>query len=532
MVGPVWAGVQGKKLIEYGNDAQNTTSVRQHVREYEARLPFDGLVITVSARNGLTLGWHMFETEKLDPADFQQAIEDLKATKFVKLTDNFIATQSSPASVDFFDPKWSNICYNASLFAHVAKVGGCKGLMFDPEMYNQQIWSYIVPPENKPRPGHTLEEYRQQARKRGSEWIRAINSEFPDVTLLCLFGPAQLYLETGGEAKRMESAGNILLSAFYDGVCEAATPQTVLVDGYESSYGYRRLAEFQRGKDYILNKARNLSMNPVAFKQHVRAGFGICPEYGNADVPWHNDPADFSKNYFTPNGFREALNHALQVTDRYVWVYSGVHWLDDLPPQPSQQYINAMRDAKLGPGPGVKYPIVFSYDKRKAKDVPGYSDAETFKEMRKTMKEIYDFPKAGWSFSFDDTNVGEKQGWYRPNFNDSPWRYIYIGKWWEEQAGDYNGAAWYRLRFLAPKVPTGKRVFLAVGAADDWAKVWMNGKYVGGQHLPIANGGWSKPFALDVTKTLKPGKQNSVAIEVIDPGAMGGLWKSIKLMVK
>jgi hypothetical protein len=471
----------------------------------------------------------MFETEKLDPADFQQAIEDLKATKFVKLTDNFIATQSSPASVDFFDPKWSNICYNASLFARVAKQGGCKGLMFDPEMYNQQIWSYIVPPENKPRPGHTLEEYRLQARRRGAEWIRAINAEFPDVTLLCLFGPAQLYLESGGEAKRLESAGNVLLSAFYDGVCEAATPETILVDGYESSYGYRRLAEFENGRTHILEDARKLSMNPDAFKQHVRVGFGLAPDYGNAEVRWHQD--DLSKNYFTPIGFQEAVNHALQKTDRYVWIYSGLHWLDDLPPQPPKPYVDAMAKGKIAPGPGEKYPIVFSYDKRKARDVPGYSDEATFKEMRKTMKEIYDFPKAGWSFSFDDSNVGEKQHWYGANFNDSPWRLIYIGKWWEEQAGDYNGSAWYRLRFKAPKVPAGKRVFLAIGAADDWAKAWMNGKYVGGQHAPIKHS-WSTPFALDVTKTLKPGKQNVVAIEVIDPGAMGGLWKSIKLMVK
>jgi hypothetical protein len=529
VLAPVHAGqvgsVEGKKLIEYGNDAQNTSVVRKNVREYEANLPFDGLVMTVSARNGLTLGWHMFETEKLDPADFQQALDDLKATKFVKFTDNFLATQSSPDSVDFFDPGWSNICYNASLFAKVAKQGGCKGIMFDTEMYNRPFWSYRLS-DKKPRPGHTLEEYRQQARKRGAEWIKALNSEYPDITILLLFGPSALYLETGGQAAFLEGAPNILLSAFCDGVCEAATPQTTLIDGYETAYNYRQPEEFIQGRENILVNARKLSMNKAAFKKHVRVGFGICPE----SSVWNSDPANYSKNFHTPAGFRAAENYALQFSDKYVWVYSGgMHWLDGTPPE---QYLNALRMGKKSPGPGEPHPIELAQPrKRYAEDEPGYSDAETFAEMRKTMTEVYDFPKDGWLFAFDKRGSGQKSRWYDSSFDDSDWRPIMIGKWWEEQVGPYNGMAWYRRHFTAPKIAKGKQIFLAVGAADDWAKVWLNDKCVGEQHLPIAVG-WNTPFALDVTKVIKPGRDNVLAIRVEDPGAFGGLWKSIKIMVK
>jgi hypothetical protein len=523
VVGPVRAGVQGKKLIEYGNDVQNTSSVRQHVREYESKLPFDGLVMQVTDKNGATLQWQAFGPNRLDPGDFLRAIDDLKATRFEKFTDNFIVINSNPGNVDWFDGNWSNVAYNASLFARVAKQGGCKGLVFDTEMYEGRLWSYVMA-DGKPRPGHTLEECRQQARKRGAEWIRAINSEFPDITILLFFGPSQLYLETGGQAAFLEGAPNILLSAFCDGVCEAATPQTTLVDGYEAAYNYRQPDEFIQGRQNILVNARKLSMNSSAFKKHVRAGFGIWPE---SNI-WNSDPAKYSKNYLTPAGFRAAEYYALEQSDKYVWVYSSaMHWLDGTPPE---EYLDALRMGKKSPGPGEPHPIELPKPrKRSAEDEPGYSDAETFAEMRKTMTEVYDFPKDGWLFAFDKRGWGQNSRWYESNFDDSDWRPIMIGKWWEEQVGPYNGKAWYRRHFTAPKVAHGKQIFLVVGAADDWAKVWLNDKCVGEQHLPIAVG-WNTPFALDVTKVIKPGRDNVLAIRVEDPGAFGGLWKSIKIM--
>jgi hypothetical protein len=520
---PVHAGnLEGKKLIEYGNDAQNTTSVRKHVREYEATLPFDGLVINVSARSGLTLGWHMFETDRLDPADFQQAIDDLKATKFKKFTDNFIQTLSSPSSTDWFDPKWSNVAYNASLFARVAKQGGCKGIMFDAEMYTGRMWSYYTD-GGVFRTDHTLDEYRQKARERGQEFIRAINKEYPDITILTLFGPSQLYKESQGNPAAFRTCPNVLLSAFYDGICEAATPQTVLIDGFENSYGFRRRGDFMKARKLILEGSPVTSLNPTALKKHLRAGFGLCPEVGL----WNADPAKYSKNYLTPAGFRASANYALEYSDRYVWVYSSQqHYLDGTPPK---AYTEALRLAKAGPGPGEKNPIRIIPGEDNTSKSPGYDDATTFAEMRKTMTEVFDFPKTGWKFGLDDYEVGEKDGWYNTGFNDTSWPKIMIGTFWEFQGEDYDGIAWYRRQFTAPSVQSGKRVFLAFGAVDDAAKVWLNGKYVGTRDVHL---GWNIPFAFEVTKQLKPGQVNVLAVEVTDRGGNGGIWKSVKLMEK
>jgi hypothetical protein len=521
LVSPAFAGtMKDKKIIEYGLDFPNTSVVRERIKEYEATTPFDGLVIIVSARNGLTLGWHMFQTEKLDPADFQQAIDDLKATTFTKFTDNFIQTLSSPSDADWFDPKWSNICYNASLFARVAKQGGCKGLMFDAEMYNQQIWSYFT--GTGKRPNHTLEECRQMARQRGREMMTAINKEFPDVTILTLFGPAQLYLETGGNEKLFEIAPNVLLSAFYDGMCEAATPETVIVDGFETSYSYRDREEFAKARKIMLEETPKISMNPEAFKKHVRAGFGLWPTWQDESRKLLFNRDDYSRNYHTPAGFRAAANYALRSSDKYVWVFGT----------PPKSYMEALGLAKSGPGPGEKNRLELPKPQSlKAADIEGYSDDQTFAEMRKTMTEIFDFPKDGWRFALDPKDAGIGRKWFDTDFNDSRWHKILIGKWWEEQGYEYNGIAWYRKKFTAPDIKPGKKVFVAVGASDDYAKVWLNGQFIGEEHLPIAVG-WNTPFAMDVTDSIKPGEANVLTIRVEDPGAYGGLWKSIKLMVK
>jgi hypothetical protein len=166
-----------------------------------------------------------------------------------------------------------------------------------------------------------------------------------------------------------------------------------------------------------------------------------------------------------------------------------------------------------------------------AENMGGYSDAETFSEMRKTMIEIFDFPKEGWKFSTDKSDIGVKKAWFQKGFNDSKWRNIMIGKFWEQQGVDYDGLGWYRKTFLAPAVDAGKQVFIVAGAADDYAKVWLNGAYVGEQHLEMGVGA-TTPFALDVTKVIVPGRQNVLAVRVDDPGALGGLWKSVKIMVK
>lgn len=77
-----------------------------------------------------------------------------------------------------------------------------------------------------------------------------------------------------------------------------------------------------------------------------------------------------------------------------------------------------------------------------------------------------------------------------------------------ETLDGYQGVAWYRLEFDAPREPRGKRTFLEFDAASRTAEVWLNGKRLGGHA-----GGFSR-FRFDATDALKPGVANTLMVRV------------------
>jgi beta-glucuronidase len=100
----------------------------------------------------------------------------------------------------------------------------------------------------------------------------------------------------------------------------------------------------------------------------------------------------------------------------------------------------------------------------------------------------------------------------------------------------YNGLVWYQRTFDVTAPAVGKRTFLRFGAADYRADVYLNGKEVG-SHV----GGFT-PFALEVTKLLRPGSnQITVGVDsersrtdlpppVTDWENYGGITRSVTLV--
>ncbi|MDO8587452.1 MAG: hypothetical protein Q7T82_10465 [Armatimonadota bacterium] len=343
---PAFAKIEGKKFIEYGWDCPDTAYVRQHVADME-KIPFDGLVIRVMTPKGGgstdSLGWKVWAKEKFKPEDYAQAVADLKATKFKRLKSNFIQVISAPGNIDWFDPEWPTVAHNAAALARVAKLSGCKGIMFDPEEYMVPVWSFLNMPE-KQRAGHSFEDYQAKVRERGREFIRAINKEYPNITILALYGPSMTHIFA--KDKPLRDAYYSLLASFYDGVCEAATSKTTLVDGYEFSYGYLTPQQFKDGRKAVLD-AVDKSTNPDALRKHLRVGFGVWADWNSGQIGWH--PEDLTKNYFSPAALRTSLNYALDTCDRYVWVYSErFQWWQGSAPK---EFIEALGLSKTGPAP-------------------------------------------------------------------------------------------------------------------------------------------------------------------------------------
>ncbi len=146
-----------------------------------------------------------------------------------------------------------------------------------------------------------------------------------------------------------------------------------------------------------------------------------------------------------------------------------------------------------------------------------------------------------WLFRTDPEDVGERQGWQRPDWDVSGWRVLVVPGSWESQGitdprpgmppkprmgmpwTDYDGVAWYRRRFVVPRSWAGKRLVLHLGSVDDADRTYVNGVLVG--ETPI-----TRTQAVLVQRSykispglVKPGEANTIAVRVTDGGGPGGM---------
>ena len=144
-------------------------------------------------------------------------------------------------------------------------------------------------------------------------------------------------------------------------------------------------------------------------------------------------------------------------------------------------------------------------------------------------EEVMAVPEDGWRFATDPEGVSMKEEWYAKDYDDSSWKTIKVGEFWERQGyKDYDGIAWYRRSLTLPAELAGKRIIFAFGAADESADVYIDGELAGVREA--FPGSWDKRFELDLTEHVKPGVEQTYAIRVIDSVGAGGLWKPIKVI--
>lgn len=519
-------GTKGKKLISYGQDWPNPAYLRQHIVEMEKH-PFDGVVIGVTeSREPVlghdALGWKIWSRQRIELEQITGAIEDLRATKFNKFTDNFILIESMPGDVNFFEPDFDVILHNVRMMARVAKRGGCVGLEFDPEEYSDEhVWSYSKWSPAK-RGNHTEEEYIAQARYRGEQFMGTICSEFDSPKILMLFGPAltSSYQRGGKHDYR-------LLAPFVEGMCRGADGGSQIIDGFEQSYGYRTTLAFAEGRKAIL-AARETFSDKQAFDHFMRVGFGLWNDCDSGHRGWYPDQPEL--NYFQPDTFQTAVFGGLSYSDEYVWV-----WREKLGEWEEKNfnpaYDEAMRQGRSAPAKiSVERKSLTDAQMKfvkRASEQEHFDDTSTFGDLLKTHDALLDLPADDWRFKPDPELHGDAEKWFKRDFDDSRWENVRIKQFWEEQGFDYDGVAWYRRTIDVPAVPSGKKIELVFGAVDEGATVWLNGEQIGAHD--DGEVGWDKRFSIDVTGKIQPG-QNQLAVRVLDRTGPGGIWKSIKLL--
>jgi hypothetical protein len=267
--------------------------------------------------------------------EFGQAIGDLREARWTTFTDNFLPVALSTGAASgltwFDDERWRIIANNFGVLARVAAEAGVKGFIFDPEHYNYSLFNF---PSQRQQVDKPFEEYVEAARRRGREIMSAIAARLPEPVIISLYS----YTHPLGEQRRgmgLQAATYGLLPAFYDGILETMPAGSRLVDGYEFAYAYKDRRRFLKAYHDIHQEAVKISAVPDRYREKVFAAFGLWLDYRQ------------QPRYFTPEEFGQAVRHALEVSDGYVWIYSnGPRFFPPSGIEPA--YIEAIAQARAG----------------------------------------------------------------------------------------------------------------------------------------------------------------------------------------
>ena len=344
-----------KKLIEYGWDVPYPDQLRQDIHAMEKR-PFDGIIFRLRDYN------HAFDPRPWDETKVQPQFDDLAAIQWQTFTDNFLCLYAANNwNMDWYnDEQWNGITMNLRLSAKAAKTGRCVGIVFDPEPYGDNPWAYAGKHADL-----SFAEVEAQVSKRGAQFITAIQTELPDVRLLTFFHQSlfEELLDTPDiqeRQKRLSRHPWALLSAFWNGVLEAAAPGVRIIDGYEPAYYFLEREQFFRA--YHLMRQRSLALVPP----ELRAKHAVQFQPGMALYMDHllalrQPPEEFLSNYLTPperlRWWEHNVYYALATSGEYVWCYSErMNWWQGNAPDGAEAAIRSAQQ-KMADGQPLGFAI-------------------------------------------------------------------------------------------------------------------------------------------------------------------------------
>ncbi|HUI29635.1 MAG TPA: beta galactosidase jelly roll domain-containing protein [Candidatus Acidoferrales bacterium] len=133
-----------------------------------------------------------------------------------------------------------------------------------------------------------------------------------------------------------------------------------------------------------------------------------------------------------------------------------------------------------------------------------------------------------WKF-----RTGDNMEWKGVAYDDSDWKNVSVPAYWETQGfKDYDGYAWYRVKFNVPADFQDEDLILLVGKVDDFDETYLNGERVG-RTGPMPKYEMDRPDGDEYDQMraymipaglLQPGKDNVLAVRVYDCWLGGGIY--------
>lgn len=346
------------------------TFLRDHIRDVEQG-PFDGLTVDVG------LGDTPWGTVQYTRAQFDAEVELLRSIPFSRLTDNFQMFNVRTGGVDWFDDQaFALIVGNARVAAEVVRDAGLRGLFFDVEQYDEPVWSYPDAGD-----GVGFADYEAQAHRRGVEFMTAILEVVPDITIIATVSFSEVFRSVCLAGTPIEDERYRLLPAFLDGMAEAraiARSPALIVDGFLGSYAARDARAFPLYRDLVQGNWEGVQArwypDIVSYRfgtgtiewnaeprltcaddvrgkltRDMPAAFGIMIDFDFLlGMSFNTEPAEFDRNFFTPETLSATVSAALGSAERYVYLWtSTIDWIGvSTQPRVPDAYMQAVAAAR------------------------------------------------------------------------------------------------------------------------------------------------------------------------------------------
>ena len=318
-----------RKLIVYGwelgfrevSDLSRQASVIQ-------RQPFDGIMFSLFHK-GQGRDEAFIHSTRLTDKQFAEPTQLLSRIRWTSFTDNFLVVKAGerylddgpPPRMDWFDDKqWETICHNIQVMTRIARAGGCVGLSFDPEPYHATVWNYDTIGSRKAQPrrgSKSFADYRTMVRRRGAQYMQAIQSQMPRVRIFNLYQAVRI------PPSQLAEAIYSLYPAFINGMLEAAGPEVRLIDGNE--YGFSLLTRADFSNAYVNVKQRKQVLIDPSNRARYRAQVQVSVPIYLDDLFGSHKHRRWIGTYLSPDDKRRLFEHklyqAMDSVDEYVWIY-------------------------------------------------------------------------------------------------------------------------------------------------------------------------------------------------------------------
>jgi len=295
-----------KKLIEFGWDYPTISFLKNNINEME-KTPFDGVVFSFDFDI-----YNAFDTTQRP--NFQFQYKDLLEIQWQKFTDNFLLVRGVGYSGAHWlnDESWEKIVKNLKRVSRALAISKAKGIGFDPEYYYKDStlnpWVYRASWYK----GLSYQQVGNYVRKRGKQFMQALQTNKPDVKILCFWLLGLVSMQN--QLHPITETGMALYPFFVEGMLEGKNKTSEIIDGNEYSYGYQTSASFVESGKYQRKDGAKL----------IKGAQAIYFDLIYAKSPVYNKGYD---NKTKQRWLKNNLYNAFKTTDKYVWFYNEkINW--------------------------------------------------------------------------------------------------------------------------------------------------------------------------------------------------------------